>query len=80
MGSISLRDGDWLRVMTGTGWTDELRAYEKSHPHPIGRGTFQGRAALEGATIHVPDVSKDMEYKRPEAASMGHFRAALSSP
>ena len=80
MGSISLRDGDWLRVMTGTGWTDELRAYEKSHPHPIGRGTFQGRAALEGATIHVPDVSKDMEYKRPEAASMGHFRAALSVP
>ncbi|PTE12363.1 GAF domain-containing protein [Mesorhizobium helmanticense] len=80
MGAISLRDGDWLRVMTGTGWTDELRAYEESHPHPIGRGTFQGRAALEGATIHVPDVSKDMEYKRQEAASMGHFRAALSVP
>ncbi|MBZ9905312.1 GAF domain-containing protein [Mesorhizobium sp. BR115XR7A] len=80
MGSISLRDGDWLRVMTGTGWTDELRAYEKSHPHPIGRGTFQGRAALEAAAVHVPDVSKDMEYNRPEAASMGHFRAALSVP
>ena len=80
MGAISMRDGDVLRVMTGTGWTDELRAYEKSHPHPIGRGTFQGRAALEGATIHVPDVSKDMEYKRPEAASIGHFRAALSVP
>ncbi|RUU42890.1 GAF domain-containing protein [Mesorhizobium sp. M6A.T.Ce.TU.002.03.1.1] len=80
MGAISLRDGDWLRVMTGTGWTDELRAYEKSHPHPIGRGTFQGRAALEGATVHVPDVSKDMEYKRPEAATMGDFRAALSVP
>ncbi|TIM79080.1 MAG: GAF domain-containing protein [Mesorhizobium sp.] len=80
MGAISLRDGDWLRVMTGTGWTDELRAYEESHPHPIGRGTFQGRAALEGATVHVPDVSKDTEYRRPEAASMGHFRAALSVP
>ncbi|MER8874159.1 GAF domain-containing protein [Mesorhizobium sp. M0814] len=80
MGAISLRDGDWLRVMTGTGWTDELRAYEKSHPHPIERGTFQGRAALEGATVHVPDVSKDMEYKRPEAATMGDFRAALSVP
>jgi two-component system NtrC family sensor kinase len=80
MGAISLRDGDWLRVMTGTGWTDELRAYEESHPHPIARGTFQGRAALEGATIHVPDVSTDMEYKRPEAANMGHFRAALSVP
>jgi GAF domain-containing protein len=80
MGAISLRDGDCLRVMTGTGWTDELRAYEESHPHPIGRGTFQGRAALEGATVHVPDVSKDTEYKRPEAATMGHFRAALSVP
>lgn len=79
MGAISLLDGDWLRIMTGTGWTEELRAYEKSHPHPIGRGTFQGRAALEGATVHVPDVSKDTEYKSP-AANMGNFRAALSVP
>jgi two-component system NtrC family sensor kinase len=79
MGAISLRDGDSLRVMTGTGWTDELRAYEESHPHPIGRGTFQGRAALEEATVHVADVSKDTEYKSP-AASMGNFRAALSVP
>src|SRR3954470_369981 len=47
---------------------------------PLGRGTFQGRAALEGSTIHVPDVIQDTEYERPEAAVMGNFRAVLSVP
>ena len=46
----------------------------------MGRGTFQGRAALEGTTIHVPDVLFDEEYERPEAAKIGNFRAALSVP
>ena len=80
MGVITLREGDTLRFMAGTGQAPELLAYELSHPHPLGRGTFQGRAALEGSTIHVPDVFEDAEYERPEAAVMGNFRAALSVP
>ena len=80
MGAITLRDGDALRFMAGTGQAAELHAYERTHPHPLGRGTFQGRAALEGSTIHVPDVFQDAEYERPEAAVMGNFRAVLSVP
>ena len=34
-----------------------------------GRGTFQGRAALEGATIHVPDVLEDPEYEQAGSGS-----------
>jgi GAF domain-containing protein len=80
MGAITLREGDTLRYMAGTGQTPELFAYERDHPHPLGRGTFQGRAVLERATVHVPDVSQDAEYERPEAAAIGQFRAALSVP
>ena len=80
MGAITLREGDTLRFMAGSSQLPELLAYERAHPHPLGRGTFQGRAALEGATIHVPDVFQDAEYERPEAAIMGNFRAALSVP
>ncbi|PBB42128.1 hypothetical protein CK222_20200 [Mesorhizobium sp. WSM3866] len=80
MGGITLREGDALRFMAGSGQEPELFAYEMAHPHPIERGTFQGRAALEGATIHVPDVSLDAEYERPEAAATGNFRAVLSVP
>ena len=79
MGAITLREGDTLRFMAGTG-PPELLAYERAHPHPLGRGTFQGRAALEGSTIHVPDVFEDAEYERPEAAIIGNFRAVLSVP
>ena len=80
MGAITLREGDTLRFMAGTGQAAELHAYERAHPHPLGRGTFQGRAALEGSTIHVPDVFEDAEYERPEAAILGNFRAVLSVP
>jgi two-component system, NtrC family, sensor kinase len=80
MGAISLRQGDSLRFMAGSGQSPKLHAYERTHPHPIGRGTFQGRAAVEGRTIHVPDVLQDAEYERPEAAMLGDFRAVLSVP
>ena len=79
MGAITLREGDTLRFKAGTG-PPELLAYERAHPHPLGRGTFQGRAALQGSTIHVPDVFEDAEYERPEAAIVGNFRAILSVP
>ena len=80
LGSITLREGDDLRFMAGSGQSPELRAYELDHPHRLGRGSFQGRAAMEGKTIHVPDVFLDAEYERREAAIIGGFRAALSVP
>ena len=61
-GAITLREGDALRFMAGSGQSPELRAYEAAHPHKLGRGTFQGRAAIEGRTIHVPDALADAEY------------------
>lgn len=80
MGAITLRVGDTLRFMAGGGQAAELQAYERANPHVVGRGTFQGRAALEGLTIHVADALEDPEYERPEAAVMGSFRGVLSVP
>jgi GAF domain-containing protein len=79
-GAISLKDGDVLRIVAGSHLLPEHFAYERSHPHPLGRGTYHGRAALEGATIHVPDVLADPEFERPEAAVIGKFRAVLAVP
>jgi GAF domain-containing protein len=79
-GVISRREGDLLRVVAGYQTTPEHFAYEQSHPHPIGRGTFHGRAALERTTIHVPDVLLDPEWERPETAVTGKFRAVLAVP
>ena len=78
MGAITLREGDRLRFKAGAGQSPELRAYEMTHPHPLSRGTFQGRAAVEGKTIHIPNVLEDAEYERREATK--HFGAVLSVP
>ncbi|WP_457153062.1 GAF domain-containing protein [Mesorhizobium sp. P5_C1] len=80
MGAITLRVGDTLQFMAGGGQAAELHAYERANPHVVGRGTFQGRAALEGLTIHVADALEDPEYERPEAAIIGSFRGVLSVP
>ncbi|WP_246501525.1 GAF domain-containing protein [Mesorhizobium caraganae] len=80
MGAITLRVGDTLRFMAGGGQAAELHAYERANPHVVERGTFQGRAALEGLTIHVADALEDPEYERPEVAVMGTFRGVLSVP
>lgn len=78
-GAITLREGNDLRFRAGAGQSPELRAYEQANPHRLGRGTFQGRAAIEGRTIHVPDVLSDPEYERKETAAFG-IRAVLSVP
>jgi GAF domain-containing protein len=78
-GAITLREGDALLFRAGAGQQPELRAYEQANPHRLGRGTFQGRAAIEGTTIHVPDVLADPEYERKETAALG-IRAVLSVP
>ncbi|MFO0994757.1 MAG: GAF domain-containing protein [Hyphomicrobiales bacterium] len=79
-GVISVREGDVFRVAAGVGQTPEHIAYEMAHPHPIGRGTLHGRAALEQKTIHVADVLQDPEYERPEVAITGNFRAVIAVP
>jgi two-component system, NtrC family, sensor kinase len=79
-GVISRRDGDVLRIVAGYQVTPEHFEYEQLHPHPIGRGTLHGRAALEATTVHVPDVLLDPEYERPEAAITGRFRAVVAVP
>jgi GAF domain-containing protein len=44
------------------------------------RGSVTGRAALEGRTIHVPDVLADNEYTWGGAQQIGGYRAALGVP
>jgi hypothetical protein len=48
----------------------------ESHPIPSGRGSL----AVEGRTIHIPDVLADPEYKMTEAARFGGVRTMLGVP
>ena len=79
-GLLFRRDGDLYRGVAYYGYSPEFRAFHETHPIAPGRGTTVGRTALEGRTIHIPDVLADPEYTFLEAQKLGQVRANLGVP
>jgi GAF domain-containing protein len=50
------------------------------NPANADRGSISGRAVIERATIHIPDVLADPEYTRLESQKRGHHRSLLGVP
>jgi GAF domain-containing protein/anti-sigma regulatory factor (Ser/Thr protein kinase) len=50
------------------------------NPVAINRDTIVGRTALDKATIHIPDVLSDPEFKRPDWQAVGKQRTVLGVP
>src|SRR5690606_25850072 len=72
-------DGTY-RLAAATGNDAAFLRYLAQKPVDPGRGTMAGRVALEGKTLHVPDVLEDPEYTWSEAQAKGHFRTVLGVP
>ena len=80
-GTVYLYDNDRLRIVAHSNFTPEatsklddlqqLKRPERSH--------LAGRAILDCALVHVPDVLADPEYSR-ELALAGGWRAVLAIP
>ena len=62
------------------GFSDEYLEYMKSQQLKPERGTAIGRAALNGQTVHIPDVLEDDEYTWWESQRVGKYRAVLAVP
>jgi signal transduction histidine kinase len=77
---IFLREGDAYRCVTGSGEIPEWIDYLKQQTIRPGRGTIVARTALEGRTVHIPDVLADPEYTFLEAQKRGGYRTALGVP
>ena len=62
---------------------EEFVRYMAQNPVVPGRGTMVGRTALEGRTVHVPDVLQDPEYTWSRGAGEGrlsdHARRAAAA-
>jgi GAF domain-containing protein len=54
--------------------------FVQNNPIHVGRDTIVGRTALEGRTIHIPDVLQDPEYRWTESQQRGRFRTLLGVP
>jgi signal transduction histidine kinase/putative methionine-R-sulfoxide reductase with GAF domain len=77
---IFLREGESYRCASGSGDIPEWIEYLKQQAILPGRGTIAARTALEGRTVHIPDVLVDPEYTFLEAQKRGGYRTALGVP
>ena len=60
--------------------TPELVEYARNNPISPGRETLVGRVALDGATVHIPDVTLDAEYRWSDGRWAGLLRTMLGVP
>ena len=74
------RDGAVYRLAANYGFSRELEEFTRQHPIAPGRGTLIGRMALEGRTVHVPDVLADPEYTGTGYQSRAGYRTLLVVP
>ena len=73
------KDGVFFRA-EAYGFSNEFMNFIRTVPVVPERGSAGGRALLEGAVIHIPDVQADAEYTLTEAQRLGGFRTMLSVP
>ena len=77
----SCAKGDVYRCAAGKGGEiPEWIEYLKQQTIRPGRETIAARTALEGRTVHIPDVLADPEYTFLEAQKRGGYRTALGVP
>ena len=78
--SVARYDGELMHLAAHAHVTSEaLEAIRRIYPMPPNRATVVGRAVLQRAVVHLPDVQADAEYPQPLAAAF-RGRSALAVP
>jgi two-component system NtrC family sensor kinase len=77
---IFQRKGEVYRWVSNFGFSPELVAYADSHPFTAGPHSTTSRVALEGKSIHNPDVLADPDYRASEYQRLGNYRTMLGIP
>jgi two-component system, NtrC family, sensor kinase len=80
-GFIARGEGPGYRLAASFGFAPEFVGYVAQHLIEPGRNTLVGRTALQGRTVHIPDVRTDPEYTWFEAIERsGGVRTILGVP
>jgi signal transduction histidine kinase len=77
---IARLEGAGYRLAASFGFTTEFERFMEQHLIEPGRNTLVGRTALEGRTVHIPDVRADPEYTWFEAIERAGARTLLGVP
>jgi GAF domain-containing protein len=78
--TITRQKGDEFYRGEFAGYSQEFIDFIRDIPVKPDRGSAIGRTLLEGAVVHIPDVSADPDYTFVEAQRLGGFRTMLSVP
>jgi signal transduction histidine kinase len=79
-GTIWRRDGEVYRAGASYRCSQAAQQYALEHPLRAGQGSATGLAALEGRTIHIPDVRADAKYEAFGYPEIFGYRTILSVP
>jgi GAF domain-containing protein len=79
-GLIWRLDGDLYRAAIAYNIPPGFTDISQRTPIRAGGDTIVGRVALEGRTVHIPDVLDDPEYQWPEGQRLGSYRTVLGVP
>ncbi len=74
-------DGALIHLVAHHGLTPAgLEAYRRAYPMAPGRGSASGRAILDRAVSHIPDVFADLDYAHGAIAKALTFRSTVGVP
>ena len=79
-GTLSSFDGETMRLLAAHNWTPAAFDRARHLAGPPHRGSVIGRAILDRAVVHVPDIELDREWAYPELSREIGIRSALSVP
>jgi signal transduction histidine kinase len=80
-GALYRFDGDLISLVAHHNLTAEgLDAIRREFPRRADRETWVGRAILDRAVVHVPDVTREGEFRFQEVARAIGYRSALAVP
>jgi GAF domain-containing protein/DNA-binding response OmpR family regulator len=77
---IFRREGERYHLAANYNFSEDYREWVQKQSIAPARDTLVGRTALEGRTVHIPDVLADAEYTWTESVKRGEHRTLLGVP
>jgi len=74
------RRDDGYHLVASRGFSEEAKAFSRTHPLAPDRSTLSGRVTMERRAIHIPDVLQDWEYTYREGQKIIGYRTMLGVP
>jgi two-component system, NtrC family, sensor kinase len=74
------RRDDMYHLIASHGLSKEAKEFIVPHPFALGRGSLNGRVAIERRAVHIPDVLQDPEYLYKDTQKVLGYRTMLGIP